>query len=192
MSQPKNLFFSALLLFVVLLVSKVYSFDPNTVDPNTKATWCNDQTTTCTNICNDNGSGGVSINYCKADTLEYSCVCANGITPNSTEYTQTIPYFMCIADQETCTKNCGPAAQDCVNGCQKNCTATYVRPPKEPPTTVGDNGKTPDNSAASPTSTPKNPNTLLNSAAFMISPIQGSFLLLFTLVITFLGRVNSA
>ncbi|CAG8457682.1 2512_t:CDS:2 [Funneliformis caledonium] len=190
MSQPKNLFFSALLLFVVLLVTRVYSFDPAQVDPKTKATWCNDQMATCTNICNDSGSGGVRTNFCKADTLEYSCICSNGLTPNSTEYTQTIPYFMCIADQETCTKGCGPAAQDCVNGCQKNCTATVIKPANGPPTTVGDNGKIPDNSAS--TNKPKNPNTLLNSASFMIPPIQGSFWLLFTLVITVLSRVNSA
>jgi len=200
MSQLKKLLFVTFLFFVILFITKVHSFDPSTVNGPTKTTWCSDQMATCTNICLDGDGHQPSVNYCTPDTLAYDCVCSNGVSPNSTEYTQTIPYFACTADQQTCINNCKPTTDACVNACNsKSCAATVIKAPSQIPTTVqGSNspaapGTTGTTGTPGTTVTPtKNPNTLLSNAAAMTYPIQGCFMLLFTLVVAFLARINLA
>lgn len=58
-------------------------FLASTVDPATKATWCNNQIASCTNICWDNGYDATT-KFCQPDTLQYDCVCSNGVRPNAT------------------------------------------------------------------------------------------------------------
>jgi hypothetical protein len=38
-------------------------------------------------------SAGTDDNQCDATTLTYDCICSNGIAPNVSEYSQTLPYF---------------------------------------------------------------------------------------------------
>ncbi|RGB24930.1 hypothetical protein C1646_659615 [Rhizophagus diaphanus] len=187
MFQLKELLFVTFLFFVI---TKVHPLDPSTVDPATKATWCNNQIASCTNICWDNGYDATT-NFCQPDTLQYDCVCSNGVRPNATEYTQTIPYFTCTADQQACINKCNPTTPTCVSACNTgNCGATAPKAPKGPSTTVVQGNSSPSAPGSPGTPTPtKNPNTLL-SAAGMISPIQGWFMLLFTFVVTFFARAN--
>uniref|UniRef100_A0A1D1YAQ9 Neurobeachin n=1 Tax=Anthurium amnicola TaxID=1678845 RepID=A0A1D1YAQ9_9ARAE len=189
MAQLKKFLF-ATFLFFILFISNVYSFDPSTVNNATKQTWCNDQIATCNNICLDSAGSKPLSNTCQIDSLAYDCRCANGVQPNSTEYTQTIPYFTCTEDQQTCIKNCqatqgGPT---CFNGCNANsCGAKTPKPPSQVPSTVA--SATPAAPGPGSPTPSKNPTTLLN-AAVMVSPIQGSFMLLFTLVVIFFTRIN--
>lgn len=39
-------------------------------------------------------------------TLGYSCVCSNGIQPNASQYSQTIPYFICTEQNNECVSAC--------------------------------------------------------------------------------------
>lgn len=51
------------------------------------------------------------------DTLQYSCVCSNGITPNTSEYTLTMPYYLCTEFNNQCVRHCGDDSS-CVTACR--------------------------------------------------------------------------
>lgn len=200
MSQLKKLFLVAYLLSAILFITKVCSLDPSTVSPATKQTWCSDQQATCRNICLNSNNNDPITNYCIADTLQYDCVCSDGTRPNSTEYTQTIPYFTCTADQQTCINNCQPTTQQCVNDCTKvPCAATVVKTPSQVPGSVSGGGGSPasPNQTATSTSTAtatqaKNAATLISSGtAAMISPVESGFMLFLTLVVLLFARINT-
>ncbi|MCJ1352391.1 MAG: hypothetical protein MMC33_002375 [Icmadophila ericetorum] len=50
-------------------------------------------------------------------TLAYSCVCSNGISPNLTQYSLTIPYFECITFVTQCVNNCPQGDGACQSAC---------------------------------------------------------------------------
>ena len=54
------------------------------------------------------------------NALAYSCVCANGLSPNLTEYSQTIPYFECVEYDNQCVSNCGAANTGCQAACRQD------------------------------------------------------------------------
>lgn len=56
-------------------------------------------------------------------TLTYDCVCANGQSPNVTEYSQTLPFYICQEWGTQCVANCG---QD--NTCSNDCRYVDSRP----------------------------------------------------------------
>jgi hypothetical protein len=49
-------------------------------------------------------------------TLDYSCVCDNGQSPNASEYSQTVPYFICTQYNTNCVNGC-----DGDSSCQSAC-----------------------------------------------------------------------
>ncbi|KAK6538002.1 hypothetical protein TWF694_010895 [Orbilia ellipsospora] len=126
-----------------------YVPDPKDIDLLTKQTWCSDQVASCGLLCLDQNSGGGYTNSCDPDDLSWQCVCADGTVPNATQYTQTIPYFICIDEVQGCVNNCPQAdatcSQGCVNG--KVCGATD---PKKVTTT----SKSGSNHAATSTGAP--------------------------------------
>jgi hypothetical protein len=64
-------------------------------------------------------------NSCDPDSLTYQCVCSNGVTPNVTQYTLTLPYYVCTTWQSQCISNCG-SNNTCSFNCQQEaqCGAT--------------------------------------------------------------------
>lgn len=96
------------------------SIDPSTIPLATRDQWCSQQETSCPLICLQlpNGTASTQSNTCDASTLQYSCVCSDGQSPNSTEYSQTIPYFICTAYNTQCQNSC--------NG-QSTCQAACVQ-----------------------------------------------------------------
>ncbi|KAL2216031.1 hypothetical protein M432DRAFT_85050 [Thermoascus aurantiacus ATCC 26904] len=112
-----------LLLALTSAVSLVTAQDTRTIDPNsvplsTRDNWCDSQKSACPLLCLQL-PGATEVpesNTCNPKTLEYSCVCSNGQSPNASEYTQTIPYFICTEANNQCVANCGN-----VNSCQAAC-----------------------------------------------------------------------
>ncbi|KUL83073.1 hypothetical protein ZTR_11165 [Talaromyces verruculosus] len=102
---------SQAVLYLAWMVSLAVSqsIDPSTIPIATRDQWCSQQETSCPLICLQlpNGTASTDSNTCDPDTLDYSCVCSNGQSPNSTEYSQTIPYFVCTAYNTQCQANCG-------------------------------------------------------------------------------------
>lgn len=52
-------------------------------------------------------SAGTYSNTCDPASLTYSCVCSSGLSPNATEYSQTIPYYICTQYNTNCQAACG-------------------------------------------------------------------------------------
>lgn len=105
--------FTKTAIATTLLASSVsaqsqYTIDPNTVSNDTRNYWCEQQISECPLICLDQGaSGSTTSNDCQADSLTYSCVCDNGLSPNVSQYSQTLPYFICTEWGTQCVSNCG-------------------------------------------------------------------------------------
>jgi len=66
------------------------------------------------------GSSSTATNTCDAASLTYSCVCGNGMSPNSSQYSETLPYFICQEWGVQCVSACGNN-----NTCQSACTQDH-------------------------------------------------------------------
>ncbi|KAF2716709.1 hypothetical protein K431DRAFT_307551 [Polychaeton citri CBS 116435] len=99
-----------------------YAIDPQSVSNVTRDGWCDQQKTQCPAIClqvTDGSSSATEHNDCYPDSLTYSCVCSNGFSPNISEYSQTLPYFICTEWGTQCVANCG-SNNYCANDCRAN------------------------------------------------------------------------
>lgn len=98
------------------------------IDEATREIWCEQQKSVCPNLCQDQAHVDPINNDCWTEDLHYECVCKGGSRPNMTEYSQTIPYNLCIASVQACANNCGNN-QDCAKLCfsGKKCGASDPR-----------------------------------------------------------------
>ncbi|EPE29770.1 hypothetical protein GLAREA_00930 [Glarea lozoyensis ATCC 20868] len=121
LSFKTNLVVAALALCANAQVQ--YQIDPNSVSLPIRQGWCSQQKATCPSLCLQLGPGASSTtvsNTCDPATLDYTCVCGNGLSPNATEYSQTLPYFICTQYGTQCVAGCGG-----VNTCQAACRADH-------------------------------------------------------------------
>lgn len=98
------------------------TIDPNSVPLSTRQSWCNSQIAQCPLICLQvaNNSAATYSNTCDPTSLTYSCVCSNGLSPNASEYSQTLPYYICTQYNSDCQANCGSN-----NECQAACVQDH-------------------------------------------------------------------
>lgn len=52
------------------------------------------------------------------ETLQYSCVCGDGQTPDLAQYSLTIPFYECQTYGNQCVKACGLADNACSDKCR--------------------------------------------------------------------------
>ncbi|KAJ5218209.1 uncharacterized protein N7498_000308 [Penicillium cinerascens] len=105
----------------VVMVSSQYSatINPDSVSLSLRQTWCFNQKHSCPLICLQlNGSTGASVNDCDPNTLAYSCICNNGITPNASEYSETMAYYICTEAGNQCVSNCAQGDSSCQSDCR--------------------------------------------------------------------------
>ncbi|KAL6159902.1 hypothetical protein ACJQWK_06106 [Exserohilum turcicum] len=99
-----------------------YTIDPNSVDQSTRDYWCSQNTAQCPLICLQQ-PGVTSMttqeNSCDSDNLTYQCVCDNGVSPNITQYSQTLPFFICQQWGNNCVNNCGNDPS-CQSACRQD------------------------------------------------------------------------
>lgn len=98
-----------------------YRIDPDSVSSSDRDTWCSNQRAQCPLICLQ--QPGVTTmntedNTCDPDLLTYSCVCDNGVSPNITQYSQTLPFYICQAWGNQCVAACGNGANTCADKCR--------------------------------------------------------------------------
>jgi len=74
------------------------TIDPNSIDPNLRASWCTGQRSACSELCD----GDAPTNLCTPDTLTYSCLCTNGSSPDLQDYINTLPDYICEAAFAQC------------------------------------------------------------------------------------------
>jgi len=108
-------------LFALSSAQQQYSIDPNSVPLATRSSWCQSQIATCPLIClqSPGASGTTSANDCDATTLAFECVCGNGLTPNATVFSLTIPYFICEAFGTQCVAGCA-GDTTCQSACRQD------------------------------------------------------------------------
>jgi hypothetical protein len=81
--------------------------------------WCDNELSTCPIICEQTTPGTTSVNTCDAESLTYGCVCGNGLQPNVSEYSLTLPYFICQEWGNQCVENCG-TDNACASSCRED------------------------------------------------------------------------
>lgn len=111
---------AAMSAFITASVSQ--TIDPNSVPQSTRDYWCTSQIAACPLICTQetDGSAATNSNTCDSATLQYSCVCDNGLAPNVSEYSQTVPYYECTESNNQCVASCGQGNNDCAASCTQN------------------------------------------------------------------------
>ena len=115
--------------------------DPDTVQESTRDYWCQQQKSVCPQICLQQpgvSSMNTVSNECDAvspprasqsyqssdlilllqDTLQATCICDNNMSPNLTEFTQTLPYNICQQWGTNCVKACGQGENACADSCR--------------------------------------------------------------------------
>lgn len=94
------------------------NIDPQSVSPALRSAWCQSQITACPLLClqQPEESATTAANDCNPENLSFNCVCGNGLTPNASEYSQTIPYFQCTEQNNQCVARCGGQ-----NQCESDC-----------------------------------------------------------------------
>lgn len=100
-------------------VAADYYIVPSSVDLGTRKSWCADEISTCPIICNQVPPGGYKVNTCDPETLTYGCTCANGLQPNISEYSVTLPFHVCQEWGNQCAKSCG-SDSECVRSCRED------------------------------------------------------------------------
>jgi len=111
------------LLSALISLAASQSIDPNTVPLSTRDAWCTSQITACPLLCLQipgESSAATESNTCDPTTLDYSCVCANGLSPNASQYSQTVPYFICTQYNTNCVNSCNGDST-----CQSACTQDH-------------------------------------------------------------------
>jgi hypothetical protein len=86
----------------------VYTINPESVSLPTRQGWCSSQTASCPLLCLQlaGDSSTTAVNECDAEALSYECVCGNGLSPNASEFSQTLPYFECQEYGNQCVAAC--------------------------------------------------------------------------------------
>ncbi|KFZ13232.1 hypothetical protein V501_03801 [Pseudogymnoascus sp. VKM F-4519 (FW-2642)] len=122
--------FGVAVLAVAVAAQEQYTIVPSTVPITTRDVWCNDQRSTCPLLCTQfpGGSLTTAANECDAGTLTFDCTCVNGLSPNMTEYSLTIPFHICIEWGQQCVAECGG-----VSTCQAACTEDHPCGAQDPP-----------------------------------------------------------
>ncbi|KAL4802951.1 hypothetical protein BDV18DRAFT_145907 [Aspergillus unguis] len=94
--------------------------DIQTIPLDTKKQWCTSQTSSCPLICLQlpGTSDKPASNECNDKTLVYSCICSNNQSPNASEYSQTIPYFLCTEENNQCVNACSQGDSACQDECR--------------------------------------------------------------------------
>ncbi|KAI8954894.1 hypothetical protein F4801DRAFT_411977 [Xylaria longipes] len=110
---------TATLLLSSVKAQEQYYVEPSSVPLSLRDNWCQQEKSTCPIICQQLPPGGYQTNDCDPLALTYGCVCENGMSPNLSEYSLTLPFFICQEWGNQCVNNCnGDAA--CASDCRQN------------------------------------------------------------------------
>jgi hypothetical protein len=101
---------------LVAAVQADYYVDPDSVPIGLREVWCRDEKSTCPLICQQTEPPTTLVNECDPETLTYGCLCGNNQQPNVSEYSLTLPFFVCQEWGQQCVKSCGG-----VTACQSAC-----------------------------------------------------------------------
>jgi hypothetical protein len=81
--------------------------------------WCQNEIETCPMICGQTSKGDTKVNECNPKTLTYGCICGDGKQPNVSEYSLTLPFYVCQEWGNQCVTDCAGSAS-CASDCREN------------------------------------------------------------------------
>lgn len=73
--------------------------------------WCNANTNTCVQVCGDQSKIAPNGNSCDPKTLDFTCKCKDGTSPNMTQYQQSVPALECREWYRQCVIAAGDGFQ---------------------------------------------------------------------------------
>ncbi|OBS19655.1 hypothetical protein FPOA_11380 [Fusarium poae] len=103
----------------VTLVNADYVIDPESVPLSLRKVWCQNEIETCPMICGQTSKGDTKVNECNPKTLTYGCICGDGKQPNVSEYSLTLPFYVCQEWGNQCVTDCAGSAS-CASDCREN------------------------------------------------------------------------
>ncbi|CAD0085635.1 unnamed protein product [Aureobasidium mustum] len=80
-----------------------YNINVTAIPEATRDIWCTNQQNACPLICLQTPANSSDT----IETLDFSCICADNVAPNASEYSQTIPYYICTEQGTQCIAGCG-------------------------------------------------------------------------------------
>ncbi|KAI7786695.1 hypothetical protein LA080_002806 [Diaporthe eres] len=144
--------FLAVATALVATVQADYRIEPSSVPLSTRKSWCQSEISTCPSICRDQSDTGAQVNTCDPDTLTYGCLCGDNTQPNVSEYSLTLPYFVCTEWGNQCVKGCG-LDSSCASACRQDhpCGASNPSTANETSATATSTSQTASSTSANPT-----------------------------------------
>ncbi|KAF4967593.1 hypothetical protein FSARC_4890 [Fusarium sarcochroum] len=103
----------------VAVVNADYVIDPDSVPLSQRRVWCQNEKETCPLICGQTSKGDTKVNDCDPETLTYGCICGDGKQPNVSEYSLTLPYYVCQEWGNQCVMECA-GSSSCASDCRQN------------------------------------------------------------------------
>ncbi|OAQ62610.1 cdp-alcohol phosphatidyltransferase protein [Pochonia chlamydosporia 170] len=134
--------FLAVAACVSTVVNADYTIDPESVPITTRKAWCQQEMTTCPLICQQVEPRTTLVNTCDPESLTYGCLCGNNMQPNVSEYSLSLPYFICTQWVIQCKDACSTDA--CKSDCQQKhpCGAQSPSPPNKTKTATTSSSST--------------------------------------------------
>ncbi|PNY26770.1 Uncharacterized protein TCAP_03294 [Tolypocladium capitatum] len=115
-----------------------YIIDPNSVSLGTRQVWCTNEKNTCPLICQQMEPRTTLVNDCDPEQLTYGCLCGNNKRPNVSEYTLSLPYFICQEWGNQCVKACD--TNTCASDCREKHPCGATNPKRENATSSSGKG----------------------------------------------------
>ncbi|KAJ6782180.1 hypothetical protein PWT90_03612 [Aphanocladium album] len=109
------------------------------IDPTSR--WCRDEKLTCPLICQQTEPRTTIVNDCDAETLTYGCLCGNNMQPNVSEYSLSLPYYVCTEWGRQCVKDCNNNNM-CASNCLENHPCGATNPERHNASTTSSQGAT--------------------------------------------------
>ncbi|KAM0255083.1 hypothetical protein ACHAQJ_006084 [Trichoderma viride] len=131
-----------------------YYIVPSSVPLSTRENWCASEISTCPLICQQVTTKKTLVNDCNADSLTYGCLCGNNQQPNISEYSLTLPFFICQEFVVQCRTNCG-IDNTCASNCATDNPCGATDPKRYNTTSTASSSPTPP-----PSSTSAGPDTI--------------------------------
>ncbi|KAF5642717.1 cdp-alcohol phosphatidyltransferase [Fusarium sp. NRRL 25303] len=103
----------------IAVVNADYVIDPESVPLSQRRVWCQNEIETCPMICSQTSKGDTKVNDCDPKTLTYGCICGDGKQPNVSEYSLTLPFYVCQEWGNQCVEDCKGSAS-CASDCRQN------------------------------------------------------------------------
>ncbi|KAI9163161.1 cdp-alcohol phosphatidyltransferase [Paramyrothecium foliicola] len=119
MLSLRSTILAAATLSATAIAQSTLRIDPQSVDEGTRERWCDDQMRTCPFICEQTEPRTTEQNDCWPETLDYVCICGDGKAANLTEYSLTLPYYICQEYGNQCVKACN-GNNSCASDCREN------------------------------------------------------------------------